>query len=445
MPYIQNTPHDVAEMLRVIGKPSIDALFETIPSRLRLQGLLDVPAALPEASLLPHLQSLAGKNRTVDAGPCFLGGGAYVHFIPAAVDALVSRGEILTAYTPYQPEVSQGSLQIFYEYQTLMCELTGLDVSNASHYDGASALAEAVLMSMDVTDRPAVVVPATLHPEYLQVLRTYVAGLDARVEVVPATGYGPTDLDAMQKRIGSETAAVVIAQPNFYGGIEDLRRTASIAHGAGALAVACVNPIACMLLETPGEAGFDIAVGEGQPLGCEVSYGGPWFGFVTARETFVRKMPGRIVGEARDHDGRRGYVLTLQTREQHIRRAKATSNICTNQGLLATRATIHMALLGRAGLYEVATQCVQKAHFLADEVAKVPGYRVLSPGPFFHEFVVETPIPARELNARLLREGILGGVDLGKYWPDAPNRWLLCATELTTRAHVEALTTALGR
>ncbi|HXX93209.1 MAG TPA: aminomethyl-transferring glycine dehydrogenase subunit GcvPA, partial [Planctomycetota bacterium] len=341
MDYIQNTPQDTAAMLRSIGVPSIDDLFAPIPADLRLQRPLDLPPALPEQPLFAHLQQLSARNRTFDAGRCFLGAGAYNHFIPAVVDALSSRGEFLSAYTPYQAEASQGTLQHIFEFQSMMCELTGMDVATASHYDGATALQEAVAMSIDHTERKKVVISSGVNPQYRSVVRSLFRQLGATiVEVAHVRGITPVNT---LKEAAEGAACIVVQNPNFLGGIEDLAGVAEAAHAVGALAIASVNPMSLAILKPPGACGCDITVGEAQPLGIEMGFGGPWCGFIAARKDHIRELPGRIVGETVDLDGQRGFVLTLQAREQHIRREKASSNICTNEALNALAAAIYLA------------------------------------------------------------------------------------------------------
>ncbi|MBM4051005.1 MAG: aminomethyl-transferring glycine dehydrogenase subunit GcvPA, partial [Planctomycetes bacterium] len=393
MPYIQNTPSDVQAMLKAAGVGSLDELFASIPAHLKLNRPLDLPPALSELELLGHVSDLARRNRHLDECVSFLGAGVYDHFIPAVVDQLASRSEFYTSYTPYQPEVSQGVLQVFFEYQTLICQLTGMDVSNASMYDGASALAEAVLMACHIASPGAkrrALVPRTLHPEYRHVLRTYMKHFELELVEI---GYedGIIRLDELERECKSGAACVVVQNPNFFGCVEPVRRISAVAKQAGALLVACVDPISLGILEAPGAYGADIVVGDGQPLGNHPSFGGPHFGFMACRQEFVRKMPGRIVGETVDHDGRRGFVLTLQTREQHIRREKATSNICTSMALCALRGTVYLAALGKLGLRRVAELCLQKSHYLRDEIAKLPGFKPRFTAPFFKEFAVACP------------------------------------------------------
>ena len=441
MDYIQNTPADASDMLKSIGVKSIDDLFASIPEAVRLKRPLEIPPALPEQDLLAHLSSLAARNRTFDAGRCFLGAGAYNHYVPAVVDALFSRGEFLSAYTPYQAEASQGTLQHIFEFQSMICELTGMDVANASHYDGGTALEEAVAMAVDHTERKKVVLSGGVNPQYRSVVKSLFKHLGATiVEVAQVRGQTPV---ATLKEAAQDAACIVIQNPNFLGGIEDVPAVAEIAHAAGALAVASVNPTALALLKSPGECGFDIAVGEGQPLGIDMNFGGPWAGFIAAKKEFIRGMPGRIVGETVDAEGKRGFTLTLQAREQHIRREKASSNICTNQALMALRATIYLETLGPGGLGRVAELCVQRTHELAEKIVKVPGVKVPFQYPFFHEFVAEIPHPAQTLT-RLQERGFLGGLYLQPIFRDLRDHVLLCCTERNTSADIDAFVAALA-
>ncbi len=442
MDYIQNTPADADAMLASIGAKSIDELFSAIPEAVRLNRPLDLPPALAEQDLLAHLQALAARNRTFDAGRCFLGAGAYNHFIPAVVDALFSRGEFLSSYTPYQAEASQGTLQHIFEFQTMICELTGMDVANASHYDGGTALEEAVAMAVDLTDRRKVVISSGVNPQYRAVVRSLFRHLGVQiVEVAQVRGVTPV---ATLRDVVDGAACVVLQNPNFLGGLEDLAAASEIAHAAGALSVASVNPVSLAVLKPPGECGCDIAVGEGQPLGIEMGFGGPWAGFIATRMERIRGLPGRIVGATKELEGeRRGFCLTLQAREQHIRREKASSNICTNQALMALRATLYLEALGPGGLRRVAELCVQRAHELAEKLAHVPGVKIPYAAPFFHEFVAEIPHPEQTL-ARLLEQGFLGGLALQPLYRDLRDHVLLCCTERNTGADIDAFVAALA-
>jgi len=442
MAYIANTPDDVRVMLGAIGLDSLDQLFDMIPPEYRLGRPLAIPEALSELELTSEIGALLARNRGADLRPCFLGGGAYDHFIPAVVDNLASRGEFYTAYTPYQAEASQGTLQATFEYQTLVAQITGMDVSNASLYDGGSAVAEAVLMAMTVTRRLGrVVVAGSVHPEHRQILATNLANLEPELVEVPARDgrVEPADLAAA---ITEDTAAVVVAYPNFFGQLEDIDQLVAAARAKGALAIVSVDPISLGLLRRPGSYDADIVVGEGQCLGNPLGYGGPYLGILACRESMVRKMPGRVVGETVDRRGKRCFVLTLQTREQHIRREKATSNICTNQGLLALRASIYLAALGPGGLREVAELSTRKAHYAADRLAEVPGLAMAFPGPFFKEFVVRSEKDPAAVLAEVGRLGYHGGIALGRWYPELADSILVAVTEKRTRAEIDGLAEA---
>jgi glycine dehydrogenase subunit 1 len=444
MAYIANTPDDVRRMLETIGVGSIDELFDTIPPEYRLRRPLDIPPALGELALTEHVAGLLGRNSGADARPCFLGGGCYDHFIPAVVDGLAGRGEFYTAYTPYQPEASQGTLQATFEYQTMVTQLTGMDVSNASLYDGGSAVAEAVLMALAVTRRRGrVVVAGTVHPEHRTILATYLANLEPEVVTV-APADGRIDPSAMARAVTDDTAAVVVQQPNFFGQLEDVEALLAPAKAKGALAVVSVDPISLGLLKRPAECGAEIVVAEGQSLGNPMSFGGPYLGIMACREEFVRKMPGRVVGQTTDRHGKRCWVLTLQTREQHIRREKATSNICTNQGLLALRASIYLAAVGPSGLRRAAELSARKAHYAAEQLAKVPGLSLAFPGPFFKEFVVRSAVDPKRLLAEVGRLGYHGGVALGRWFPDLADCFLVAVTEKRTKDEIDGLATAFA-
>jgi glycine dehydrogenase subunit 1 len=442
MAYIANTPDDVRIMLGTIGLESLDDLFDMIPLEYRLRRPLAIPEALSELELTSEVGALLAKNRGADLRPCFLGGGAYDHFIPAVVDNLASRGEFYTAYTPYQPEASQGTLQATFEYQTLIAQLTGMDASNASLYDGGSAVAEAVLMAMTVTRRLGrVVVAGSIHPEHRQILATTLANLEPELVEVPARDgqVGPADLAAA---ITDDTAAVVIAYPNFFGQLEDVDQLVAAARARGALAIVSVDPISLGLLRRPGSYDADIVVAEGQCLGNPLGYGGPYLGILACRESMVRKMPGRVVGETVDRKGRRCFVLTLQTREQHIRREKATSNICTNQGLLALRASIYLAALGPGGLRQVAELSTRKAHFAAERLAEVPGLSMAFPGAIFKEFVVRSKKDPVAVLAEVGRLGYHGGIALGRWYPELADAILIAVTEKRTKEEIDGLAEA---
>jgi len=434
MPFIPHTEADIAAMLASIGVPSTDALFDEIPGELNCGGLPGIPAGLSEMAVTRLMHQRAAQDGFYSS---FLGAGAYEHHIPAAVWQIVTRGEFYSAYTPYQAEASQGTLQLLYEYQTMMAGLTGLDVSNASLYDGASALAEAVLMAVRANKAGIrrVLVPATLHPRYLAVARSTVKNQGIELVAVPYDpASGTTNLAALDA-IAGEAAALVIPQPNFFGVLEPVDALTDWAHQRNMLAIAVVNPLSLALLNAPGSwgtRGADICVGDGQPLGVPLSSGGPYFGFMTARQALVRQMPGRIVGRTVDLDGQPGFALTLQAREQHIRRSKATSNICTNQGLLVTAATIHMALLGPQGLKNVALSSHANTRALLERLCVIPGVERVFPGPFFHEAVIRVNSPVPDVLRALRAQSILGGYDLGPDYPELAGCILVCATETKT-------------
>jgi glycine dehydrogenase subunit 1 len=443
--YILNTPADQHEMLRRVGVSSLDELFASIPPGCRLDRPLAVPPAQTELELTAHMESLAGRNRPADTTVCFLGGGCYDHFIPAVVDTVAGRGEFYTAYTPYQAEASQGSLQAFFEYQTLICQLTGMDVSNASLYEGGSALTEAALMAITATGRHGpVLVAESVHPEYRQVLETYVANLEAKPVTLPTPG-GVLEPDTLARALTDQSSCVLVQHPNFFGNLEDVQALAEIAHARGALFVVSVDPISLGLLKRPGDYGADIVVAEGQGLGTPMQYGGPFLGVLACKEQFVRKMPGRLVGQTTDRNGKRCWTLTLQTREQHIRREKATSNICTNQGLLALRATVYLASLGPQGLKETAELCARKAHYAAGQLAQVPGVKLRFDRPFFKEFVIEVAGDANAVLAQLLSAGYHGGLPLGRWHPALANCISVAVTEKRTRAEIDGLARAYGQ
>jgi glycine dehydrogenase subunit 1 len=432
--YVPHTPDEVRVMLERVGATSIEALFEAVPSSLRTRADLKLPPTLGERSLLEYLQSLASRNRSLARGGAFLGAGAYHHFIPTVVDALASRSEFATAYTPYQAEVSQGTLQAIFEYQTLMCQLTGLDVANASLYDGASATAEAVLLALRATRRRRVYLSRGLHPHYAQVVRTYLHGLEAEVDELPLGDDGQTEA----RSLSEDAAAVVVQYPNFFGCVEPVARIAEAAHEAGALVLtATAEPLALALLRPPGELGADVACGEAQSFGVPVSFGGPSVGFLASREKWVRQLPGRLIGETVDAEGRRGFVMTLTTREQHIRRERATSNICTNQGLCALRVTIYLALLGRRGLRELAETNLSLCCYAKQRI-ETAGLRLVHSAPTFNEFVVEVPGIA-ERYPTLVEGGLLPGVLLEAYDPSRRDQLLICTTEMNRREEIDRL------
>lgn len=439
MRYIPNSPEERAEMLHQIGLDSTADLFASVPEDLRLARELDTPAALSELELLSGFDAMAARNPGARRAS-FLGGGAYSHYIPTVVDHIISRSEFFTAYTPYQPEISQGTLQAIFEFQTLVCQLTGMDVANASMYDGSTALAEAVLMAERVTKRSKVIACGAVHPEYLEVCKTYVqhAGIELEhVDFDPLTGQALTISEALDE----QTAAIIIQSPNFFGCIENVSALADQAHAAGALLIVAVTEaISLGLLKSPGACGADIVVAEGQSFGVPLSFGGPYVGLFATRDRYARQIPGRLVGEAYDKQGRRGFVLTLATREQHIRREKATSNICTNEGLIALAATVYLETMGRRGLQEVATQCAQKTAYAARMISELPGFSLPFSAPRFNEFVVRAPTAARDLLLILASErDINGGLALSRYFTDRPNDFLVCVTEVNSRVEIDSL------
>ncbi len=443
MSYVVNTPADQKAMLETIGAASIAELFQPIPEAYRLDRPLKVPEALAEMELQQHFAALCKRNIAADDAVCFLGGGSYDHFIPSVVDVVSGRSEFYTAYTPYQAEASQGSLQAFFEFQTMIGQLAGLEVANASLYEGGSAVAESVLMAMSIhPKRHKVLVPESLHPEYRLTLTTYLANLHMEVQVLP-TPHGFLDPDDLKKAIDDNTLCVVVQHPNFFGGLEEVEAIGKVCKERGALFVVSFDPISVGLLKRPGDYGADIAVGEGQCLGNPMAYGGPYLGLMACREEFVRKIPGRLVGQTTDRRGQRCWVLTLQTREQHIRREKATSNICTNQGLFALRATAYLAALGPQGLRETADLCVRKAHYLAGELTKAPGVKLAFDRPFFKEFVIEVPAEPAPLLEKLLKAGYHAGLPLGRWYPRMTGAISIAVTEKRTKAEMDGFVTAL--
>ncbi|EAT59709.1 aminomethyl-transferring glycine dehydrogenase subunit GcvPA [Chlorobium ferrooxidans] len=435
MPFIINTPEEREEMLRAIGAGSFEDLIKDIPEEIRLKKTLDLFAASDEPQVRKLLETLASANRSTSDYVSFLGGGAYDHFIPAAIKTIVSRSEFYTAYTPYQAEVSQGTLQAIYEYQSLICRLYEMDVANASMYDGATALAEAVLMAMNVTGRSQVVVAGKLHPYNSAVLKTYLeaSGHNAVIQNELADGAG--SLASLAELVNESVAAVVVQQPNFYGCLEDVEAIRDIAHAKGALFIVSADPLSLGVLAAPGSYGADIAVGEGQPLGNPQNFGGPYLGIFTVRQELVRKIPGRLVGMTKDRDGEDGFILTLQTREQHIRREKATSNICSNQALNALQAAVYLSLLGKEGIRQVAAQSTRNAHYLAAKIDALPGFSLKYQTPFFKEFVVETPLPAAEIINAMLEKRVFAGYDLAAHHETG---LLIAVTEKRTQEELDS-------
>jgi len=445
MPYTTNTPRDQQEMLEAIGARSIDELFAMVPQEIRFSGQLDLPPAMGELALTEYMTALARQNQPAGQTACFLGGGSYDHFVPAVVDFVASRSEFYTSYTPYQAEASQGNLQAFFEYQTLVTQLTGMDVSNASLYDGGSAAVEGVLMCLATArGRRRVVTAESVHPEYRQILETYLANMDAELVTVE-TPRGTVDPEQFAAALDDRTACVLVQHPNFFGCLEEMETLARLTHEAGALLVVAVDPISLGLLRRPGQYGADVAVAEGQSLGTPMSYGGPYLGMMACAEKFVRRMPGRLVGQTVDRRDRRCWVLTLQTREQHIRREKATSNICTNQGLLALRAAVYLAAMGPHSMRQLAELCLQKTQYAAEQLTATAGLSPAFDQPTFKEFVVRVPDGRVEQRLEVARrEGIFAGVPLARWYPDLADCLLVAVTEKRTKEEIDRLAAVLA-
>ena len=445
MSYIPNTPEDQRIMLDTLGLPDLEALLTPVPEHVRLHRALNLPAALAEPDLKRLMSGMATRNKSLDTTISFLGAGSYDHAIPSVVPHLQRRSEFVTSYTPYQPEVSQGMLQAIYEFQTMVAQITGLDVANASLYDGATAMIEAVLLALGPGGRGEIVISRGVDPQYRRVLHTYAHARGFQVVEVPLSN-GVTDLEALNEMVKPTTAAVVVQQPNFFGSIEDMRAIEPIAHKGKALFVSTITePASLGLLASPGEYGADLAVGELMSFGNTMSYGGPALGFMAARNKFMRLLPGRLVGQTVEEGGqkRTGYVLTLQTREQHIRRERATSNICTNQSLLAVGATIYLATLGKQGFRELGELCLHKAHYAFRQVTSVPGFKAAFSSPFFNEFVIESPVRMGKLQRQFEQASIIGGYPLAQEYPDMPNAMLFCVTETRTKADIDLLVETL--
>jgi glycine dehydrogenase subunit 1 len=442
--YLPNTESDQGEMLERIGAGDFRELLErSMPASLIKEEWPSLPPALSEMEAGSLLEELSRRNLNLGERLSFIGGGAYDHFIPAVVDQILLRSEFYTAYTPYQAEVSQGTLQSIYEFQSLICELTGMEVANASMYDGATAAAEAALLACSHTRRRRVLIGGNVHPHYLQVMRTYFSGLEVESSEI---GFqeGLLDLADLQRQLSDEVAAVIIQSPNFLGLVEDLSLYEPSIHRNGALLVQIFDPLSLGIIKTPGEYNVDLAVGEGQPLGLPPSFGGPYLGLMAAKGSLVRRLPGRLSGATTDARGRRGFVLTLQTREQHIRREKATSNICTNQALCALAAAIYLSLMGKEGIREVAELCLEKSHYAQEEICKLKGFTRKFASPFFKEFVIEAPKRAHDVIAALRVKGILPGLDLGRYFPGMENCLMIAVTERRTKSDIDRLVKALS-
>lgn len=438
MSYIPNTEDDLKIMLEKMGVNNFEELINAIPEPLRTKKELKLPKGLSEFELKNLLKGMSEENKSSDDLISFLGGGAYDHFIPSVVNHILLRSEFYTAYTPYQPEVSQGTLQSIYEYQSLICQLTEMEVANASMYDGASAVAEAALLSLAETGRNEILVSASLNPNYHKVLCTYCERGGIKIRKMELND-GITDLEFLDKKLSPKTAGFILQSPNFFGLIENVAEIERKVHSVGALLIMVCDPISLAILKTPGEYGADIAVGEGQPLGNSLNYGGPYLGFFTCKKSLIRRMPGRIVGATVDSKGRRGYVLVLQTREQHIRRDKATSNICTNEALCALAATIYLSLLGKNGLRKVAELCLQKSHYVAERISQLDGFKLKFQKPFFKEFVIDTPIPAKRVIKLLQKKNILAGIDLSSFDRKLRNCLLVSVTEKRTKKEIDLL------
>lgn len=442
--FIPNTDQQRQKMLEYLGLTGIEELFASIPQEARLAKRLNLPEPVTEMELMGLMRHLSEKNGDVLKYVSFLGAGAYNHYVPSVVDHITGRSEFYTCYTPYQAEVSQGTLQTIFEFQSMICELTEMDVANASLYDGATALAEAAFMACNVTRRNRVLVATSVHPEYRMVLRTYCQGRGIDLEEVPCHD-GQVNTEELSGLVTEDTAALLVQHPNFFGCLEEVETLGNIIHEKGGLFVVCVNPVSLGLLKPPGAYGADIAVGEGQALGNYLYFGGPYLGFFAAREAFIRHLPGRLVSQTRDAEGNPAYVLTLQTREQHIRRARATSNICTNEALCALAATVYLAVLGPEGLADLARLCLQKAHYAFNRITSLPGFEPVFPTPFFHEFVIRVPFPPADLNRKLLDRGIIGGLPLGWFYPDLADTMLFCVTEVISKEEIDRLVAELGR
>lgn len=442
MRYTPHTDKDRQAMLASIGVKSIEELFADIPEEVRFKGRMNLPEAMSELELQKHMAALAQENAHAMSYVCFLGGGTYDHYIPAVVDHVISRSEFYTAYTPYQPEVSQAVLQTIYEYQTLICELTGMDVSNASMYDGASAVAEAAIMARATTNRNKVIIASTVHPEYRQTFKTYNTGLEMELVEVPYKN-GITDPDDVKKLVDDRTACVIVQSPNFFGLIESPRSMVDAVHKVGAMLVVIADPISLGILEAPGKYGADIVMGEGQALGNPMSFGGPHLGFFATREKNARRIAGRVVGATVDNRGQRGFVLTLQTREQHIRREKATSNICSNEALNALAACVYLSTMGKQGIREVAELCMKKAHYAAKKIEATGKFKLAFDAPFFKEFTVKGDVCPDKVSAELAKHGILGGLNIGRWYPELKNHMSFAVTEKRSKEEIDDLAARL--
>jgi glycine dehydrogenase subunit 1 len=446
MRYLPHTEDEIAAMLKAVGVKSIDDLFGGIPEGDLLRGALDLPEPMPEPKLRRHMRLLADKNIHVEEAKSFIGGGAYHHYVPSAITPIIKRGEFLTAYTPYQPEVSQGTLQAIFEFQTMMCELTGMDVANASNYDLSTSCAEALLMAERVNKRPKALVARSLHPHYRQVIHTYLKNQDYEVVEIPFDKSGQLDAQFLRKNLDASVGAVLVQSPNFLGVVEELHPVSAAAREAGAFfIVANPEPVSYAVLPSPGEVGADVAIAEGMSFGAGLNFGGPYLGIFATKESYIRQMPGRLIGETRDRDGRRGYVLTFATREQHIRREKATSNICTNQGLMALAASVYLSLMGPEGLQKLALINMSRRQHFEHLVKKRFPKALAFDGPRFNETVVKLSVPVMGAVVEILKDGFFPGIDLSSYYPELEGHLLVCTTEMNSTLDIETLVEKLGK
>jgi glycine dehydrogenase subunit 1 len=441
MPYIPNTDADRKVMLDKIGVREFNDLLKAIPEKVRFKNKFNLRDGLSEIEVLNEINEIANKNISHSDVISFIGGGSYDHYVPSVISTIISRSEFITAYTPYQAEVSQGTLQAIYEYQTMICNLTGMDVANASMYDGGSALAEACLLACHHKSRKQIIISTPVNPNYIKVIRTICSGCEIEIKILQHE-CGTLNIDILKKELSDKTAAVIVQQPNFLGNIEDTFAVSEVTHSKGALLIASIDPISLGILTPPGEYGADIVTGEGQPLGIPENLGGPYLGIFAVKQDLLRKIPGRLSGVTVDKDGKRGFVLTLQTREQQIRREKATSNICSNQGLMMLAATVYMSIIGKQGLVELANLCIQKSHYLAEKISKLNGFSLKYDKPFFKEFTFKTPIPPKQIINKLITEGIYAGIDLGEFGEEG---LLIAVTEKRTRQEMDKFISALEK
>ena len=440
MSYIPNKEKDRAKMMEYIGISSVDELFDDIPQESRLKSELDLPKPLTEIEVKKTMRNISNLNADTDKYTFFLGAGAYKHFIPSVVNHITRRSEFYTAYTPYQAEASQGSLQVIYEYQSMICNLMGMDIANASMYDGATAMAEAANLAVHFTGRKKILVSKNVHPNYRRVLKTYANGAEFEVVEINYNENGQTQIGGLSH----DVACLIVSNPNFFGSIEDLTTLSAETKKHGALFIVSVDPISLGLLKNPGQCGADIVVGEGQCLGTPLSFGGPYLGLFAAKSNLLRFMPGRIAGKTTDHNGREGYVLTMQTREQHIRRERATSNICSNEALVALAASVYLSFLGDDGLKSIAKDCYNKSNYLKEKISKIPGYSIAFNSDSFKEFAVKVPIVPKTINAKLFKKGIIGGLDLGGFYPELKDHMLFCVTEVVSKEEIDNLAQILA-